>query len=142
MKRSLFVAAVLVSSVVACSSGESTGPEGVGTYALTRMNGVALPVTTQTGPLTQEILSGSLTLNSNGTFSETRSGRITLSGGTPSPISSVQSGTWAAQGSVVAFTAKNEQGQVTSVFSGNRAGEVITFTISGITFTYQMLEMG
>jgi hypothetical protein len=142
MKRFLFAAVLLIATVATgCNGGDSNGPRaGVGFYSLTKVNGATLPVTTVAGPpLTTEILSGQLTLTSDGNFTETRTGRVTPTGGTPSTVVGTQAGTWAEQDGVFAFTAKNAQGQATTVFSGSLTGTVMTFTISGTAFTYQRL---
>jgi len=140
MKRRLFVAVVVSAFLGACNGSDSSGPApGVGNYTLIKVNGNNVPVTTTVGPpLTQEITSGTLTLNANGTFTETRQGKITPTGGATSPITATSTGTWSLNNAgVITFSIPGSQGQVASTFNATLAGVLITYTTSGTTFTYQ-----
>lgn len=94
MRTGLFAIAVMLAAG-ACG-GDSTAPVAeAGSYALISVNGVNVPtVVTENASIKSEVLSGTLQIGSDKTFSETRQGRVTLTGGSPSPITSTQSGTW------------------------------------------------
>jgi len=143
MKRRLFVAVVVAGALSACNGSDSSGPApGVGSYTLIKVNGSNVPVTTVVGPpLTQEITSGSLTLNANGAFTETRIGKITPTGGATSQVTSTSTGTWSLSNTgVIAFVIPNTQGQTNTTFNGTLSGQLVTYTTSGTTFTYQRNE--
>jgi len=135
MKSALLVAVMAV--IVTACAGESTSPDigKVGTYTLMAVNGGTLPVvTTDNATIKTEILSGTLVINSDGTFSETRQGRVTLAGGSPSPITATQAGTWVESGGVMTFSTGTVANPVT--FTGTWTPHVIVYTQSGLTLTY------
>lgn len=142
MKRRVFIAVAVCAFLSACNGSDSTGPApGVGTYTLVKVNGTNVPVTTVVGPpLTQEITSGSLTLSADGSFTETRLGKITPAGGTTSQVTSTSTGTWSLSNTgMIQFVIPNTQGQTSTTFNATLAGALIVYTTSGTTFTYQKL---
>lgn len=71
------IAGLLVAFTAACS--DSTGPEAsvTGTYTLRSINGANVPVVVyQEGTYREEVQSGSITINSNNTFSATHTIRF------------------------------------------------------------------
>ena len=140
MKTVLLATVAGLALLAGCSGTGSTtakAPEGVGGYFLVSVNGLNVPaVTVQNETVKQEILTGNFTSSSEGTFTETRTGRITLSGGTPSTIQSTQSGTWTKSGSQFLFVTGTVTAPIT--FVGTFSGGVLTYTASGTTFKYQL----
>lgn len=144
MRSALSVALVLLGfGAIGCSSSESPALTAAGSYSLAKVNGTILPaVTLQNSAITLEITGGELTLNSNGTFTETRTGRATAAGGTPSTITSTQAGTWEESQGNIAFVALGSDGKTIATFSGTWSLEHIVYTSSGTTFEYTMVERG
>lgn len=132
---------LLMFSILACSGGESTSPPAaeVGSYQLLSVNGAAVPtVTVQSGDFTTEILSGTFTVDASGTFTESRNGRVTLGTGTPSLITSTQSGTWEKSAGQVQFTAM-VNGSPVATFGGTLSGTNLTLAEQATTFVYMKL---
>jgi hypothetical protein len=99
------------------------------------VNGGSLPaVTTDNASIKTELLSGTLVISSDGTFTETRNGRVTLAGASPSPFTSTQSGTWSESGGIMTFSTGTVANPVT--FTGTWTPHVIVYTSSGVTLTY------
>ena len=130
--RPALVAALLL--VGAACGGDSTGPdEGsiVGSYTLRTINGQNLPFTTLSSGLNKaEVLSSSLSLNTDGTFREERSVRRTHSG-VPVTEPETKFGTYTSTSSGVTFRATTG-----AQVSGTRSGGSITFVDEGLTFVY------
>jgi hypothetical protein len=134
--KSVLLAAVVAFAVSACS-GESTSPDvgKTGTYKLMAVNGGSLPaVTSENASIKTELLSGTLAISSDGTFSETRNGRVTLAGESPSPFTATQSGKWTESGGIMTFSTGTVANPVT--FTGTWTPHVIVYTSSGVTLTY------
>ena len=131
--RPALVASVLLVGT-ACGGDSPTSPdEGpiVGSYTLRTINGQNLPYTTlSAGVNTAEVLSSSLSLNTDGTFREERSVRRTHQGVSVTEAE-MKFGTYTSTGSGVTFTA------TTGVLvSGTRGSGSITFVEEGFTFVY------
>ena len=128
----------LVTSILlvgaACGGDTSTPPdEGpiVGSYTLRTINGQNLPYTTlSAGVNTAEVLSSSLSLNTDGTFREERSVRRTHSGVSITEAE-MKFGTYTSAGSGVTFSVTTG-----AQVSGKRGGGSITFVEEGFTFLY------
>jgi hypothetical protein len=138
MRPALLAAISMIALLSGCSSTDSNGPgtSAIGTYALVSVNGSALPATTQNdATIKTEILSGTFVVNADESFSESRQGRITLNGGTPSPITATQTGTWTVSGTELSFVSGTTQNPV--IFNGTYAAGTLTYTSGGATFTYQ-----
>ena len=128
----------LVTSVLlvgaACGGDSPTQPEEgpiVGSYTLRTINGQNLPYTTlSAGANKAEVLSSSLSLNTDGTFREERSVRRTHSGVSVTEPE-MKFGTYASNSSGVTFSATTG-----AVVSGTRGGGSITFVDEGFTFVY------
>jgi hypothetical protein len=137
--RPVLLVSALALFAVGCKS-DSTAPKvpEAGTYTLLSVNGVNVPaVTADNAVLKTEILSGTLVINADGTFSETRAGRITPAGGAPQNVPSTQAGTWADTNGALVFTT----GSVTNptTLFGSWIPGVIVYTASGSTFKYVLI---
>jgi hypothetical protein len=131
------VMAALVIGTAACDS--STDPEDaiVGTYTLASVNGGSLPATVFQAPgYRLEIVSGTLMVRDNNTWTETATIRET-DGTTITTETSTVTGTYAINGSTATFT-DSEGDSLTSTFSG---GDTLTTTETSdgftITFVYR-----
>lgn len=131
--RPALVAALLL-VWAACGGNTATGPDEdsiVGSYTLRTINGQNLPYTTLSGGVNSaEVLSSSLSLNTDGTFREERSVRRTHAGVSVTEAE-MQFGTYTSTSSGVTFlTTTGAQ------VSGTRGGGSITFVEAGFTFVY------
>ena len=129
MNRRAFL--VLAFALAACSS--STAPTSIaGTWTLQTINGASLPfVIAQSGSDKSEILADVITLTGAGTYTETTTFRVTLSG-----VATTQSipdgGTYTVSGSTL--TIHPDDGSTgTATWSGN----TITAAVEGFTFVYK-----
>ncbi|MFN2601943.1 MAG: hypothetical protein ABR582_04190 [Gemmatimonadaceae bacterium] len=99
------LAIAAATSVAACS--DSSGPASMtGNYSLVRIdgiNGTGLPVTIFKDPTTEfRVTAGSITLNSNNTFTVSGAGVAIESGGTTN-LSETCTGTYAVTGNGITF---------------------------------------
>jgi hypothetical protein len=137
MLRLRSLTAILTAAVVltACSDSPTGGSGQIeGTYSIHTINGSSLPYTLfQFGNDKFEVLSGSMTLQANGTFTQTFSTRETEEGVTTTETST-SSGTWSRTGNTVVLASQGEQ--VTMTWDGNRQLTwVETDPDFGLTFT-------
>ena len=117
----LAIAAVIF--VAACS--ESSGPASMtGTYALVRIDGIngnGLPVTIFKDETSEfRVTSGSVTLNSNNTFSVSASG-VAIQSGQTTNISETCNGTYTVSGNGVMLTGAPSTdcaGEITGMWDG------------------------
>ena len=130
--RPALVAAVFL--VGAAGGGDSAnGPDEdiTGSYTLRTINGKNLPYTTlAAGANTAEVLSSSLSLNTDGTFREERSVRRTHLGVSITEPE-MKFGTYTSTGSGVTFSAT-----AGTQVSGKRGSGSITFVEEGFAFVY------
>jgi hypothetical protein len=130
--RPAFVAALLL--IGAACGGDTSGPdEGpiAGSYTLRTINGQNLPYTTLSAGVNKaEVLSSSLSLDTDGTFREERSVRRTHAGVAVTEPE-LKFGTYTSTSSGVTFTATTG-----AKVSGTRGGGSITFVEEGFTFVY------
>jgi hypothetical protein len=122
--------ALLVASLflVACSQASKT-TDPTGTYTLISIDGHDLPYAPpQEGVNSPQVVSSTLTLNADGTFSMTISFRV----GSGNPISRDLSGTYTRDGSDFKMQWKGA-GVTTGTFKGN----TFTFNNEGALFAYQ-----
>jgi hypothetical protein len=116
--RRLVAAAVLLVLSAGCTQGFPDAPIGgggsigsggsnasiAGTYSLRTINGQPLPYTYRTsGADTYQVVSGTITLAADGTWTETQTERQTIGGVVTSPSFS-DNGTYAVTGSAITFT--------------------------------------
>ena len=144
--RTLGILAACVVSVflAACGSDSSTGPSTQktpnGSYSISTINAAALPVAifSDTGGFKLEVTSGTITLNSGGTYSIVTNYRETLPGVLDTYTDST-GGTWALSGTTVAFTNSADASQDQATWSNGQ----LTFVEPGvspaqITFVYKL----
>ena len=131
--RPAVVASVLLVGA-ACGGDSPTPPDEspiVGSYSLRTINGQNLPFTTlSAGVNTAEVLSSSLSLNTDGTFREERSVRRTHQGVAVTEAE-MKFGTYTSTGSGVTFTVTTG-----AQVSGKRGDGSITFVEEAFTFVY------
>lgn len=121
---------VLLSSCGADTVAPVSGLEGE--YALDRVNGIALPfLKEETASQRVEVVSGSLLLRSNRTYSGTIVEQWT-SGGTVQSFPETSAGTYSVSGSQLTFT---ESGSG-AVYLGTMDGARITATLIDVTFRF------
>lgn len=132
--RPALVAALLLLVEAACGGDEPTGPDEdsiTGSYTLRTINGQNLPYTTLSAGVNKaEVLSSSLSLNTDGTYREERSMRRTHAG-VAMTEPETKFGTYTSTGSVVTFKATTG-----AQVSATRGGGSITFVEEGLTFVY------
>jgi hypothetical protein len=122
----LIVAGIAVGGTWACGS-DSTSPSSIaGTYNLQTIDGQSLPVVVfEVGTDKVEITAGFMLLNSDQTFSESVSSRITDVAIVTTDVEAT-TGSWTLSGSDITFTAT----------AGNNAGDTFVGSISGNTLTF------
>ena len=122
----LIVAGIAVGGTWACS-GDSTSPSSIaGTYNLQTIDGQSLPVVVfEEGTDKVEVMAGSMILNSDQTYSESVSFRIT-DGAIVTTDIEASAGSWTLSGSAITFTAT----------AGDNAGDTFLGSISGNTLTF------
>ena len=130
--RPALVAALLLVGAACGNTGTEPEKDSItGSYTLRTINGQNLPYTTlSVGVNRAEVLSSSLSLNTDGTFREERSVRRTHSGVSITEAE-MKFGTYTSTSSGVTFrTTTGAQ------VSGTRGGGSITFVEEGFTFVY------
>ena len=107
-----FAVAFLLIAAAACGSDNSTAPKRMeGTYTMQSIDGQTLPMIYYDDPTAGqrvEVLSGSITLNSNGTYTSPWSLRIT-DAGTVSPYSETCTGTYTRSVNTITLTEVDNQ---------------------------------
>jgi hypothetical protein len=129
--NSVRIVAILcaIVTLTACG-GDSTAPQATifGTYTLRSVGGAALPARVITNGITITDQAGSVTFNSNGTFSET----LTATGAS-GPTSLTLSGTFAVSGNSLAM-AFSANGGFTD--TGSWSGNTVNVNDSGYLFVF------
>ncbi|MFL5560338.1 MAG: hypothetical protein ACJ79K_02580 [Gemmatimonadaceae bacterium] len=122
--RRLAVAFLLIVAA-ACGSDKSTGPKRIeGTYTMQSIDSQTLPMIYYDDPAAGqrvEVLSGSITLSSNGTYSSPWSLRIT-DAGTVSPYSETCTGTYTRSGNSITMNETDNNGFCGGVFNADWDG--------------------
>jgi hypothetical protein len=120
------ISATLLALLVACGGDKATGPNApatvAGSYTLRTVNGNALPVIlSQDAQQKAELLGGSVTLNSNNTWSGTLSVRVTdLTSGVAQTGDAPLGGTYSMSSGALTLTdATNDNAQLSGTISGN-----------------------
>ncbi len=137
MRSGLVSALVALCVITACSEATGTkSPAISGTYALVSVNGAPVPVvTSETSGFRAEVLSGTLVIRTNETWTETRQGRVTLSGVT-SNIEAVTSGTYTNSAGQLVLTIPPSGGMGAITMQGTFADNAVTFTTQGSAFRF------
>jgi hypothetical protein len=133
-----FILAVIAATTLACGgSDKSTGPNGAvaGTYTLRTINNQSLPVIIdQSGSDKLEIIGGTVRLNSDMSFTDATTYRLTLNGQV-SEDTDTAFGTYVVSGNNITF---NVTSPVTDSYSMAWNGSnQLTQVETGITLIYQ-----
>ena len=139
MQRRRFIPALAIALALtagACTDDKSpteVSTEVTGTYRLQTVNGQPLPfVLFNSGGFSTSITAQSLTLNNNGSFSQTTTFRdVTPEGTTTEQLSST--GTYSRSGSTITFNLPATQEDPADSFSGTISGNTITLVDAGFT---------
>ena len=129
---------LLVGAVVLGACGGSDAPVGpdrqaIGTYTLRTVNDQPLPaVVFQDATVKIEVLSDVVTLNENGTWSETASLRATSAAGAVGTQPSSDNGTYTLNGSALVLSS-GQSGTTTATLSGSS----LTIADAGLVLVYQ-----
>ena len=135
MRKSLVLCLSLLLPLAACGDDGPTDPtqSAVGTYTLVQVNGSPLPAFLgQSGGLRIEILSGTMTLRSNKSYTDSENRRRTSAGGVAETYQFIEEGTFTVTGSTVQFHASNGPR-----YSGTLRGKFLEFTAAGINAKYE-----
>jgi len=142
------VIALSIGGVVGCSSSttpSSATSEAAGTYALTTINGAALPVTTVPSGINANCTgitdTGTLVLSTSGSQSYTMTLNAHFVCATP-PINNVtssESGSWAATTGQVTFTPRTNQWNLSS---GTLSGSTLTVLLDAPSYAPSGVSAG
>lgn len=135
MRKLLPLLFVLILPLSACGDDAPTDPTqaAVGTYTLVQVNGSTLPALIgQFAEGRIDVLSGTLTLRNDKSFTETVNVRITPTTGVIQTFPSTENGTFTVTGTTVQFQT-SERGS----YSGTLSGNTLTYNVEGISATYQ-----
>jgi hypothetical protein len=134
MRRLLSLTLAL--ALIACGDDDSTSvptnASVAGTWNLQTVNGSALPFTLSASSPKIELLSSSVNVTANGTWTSTTQTRTTI-GTQATTASSTQSGTYTLSGSAVSIRSTDG----TTVQAGSVSGNTLTLAQTGLTFVYQ-----
>lgn len=137
--RTTLTAGMLAASLAACS-GDATGPDAdtlAGEYILFTIDGQSLPVIVdQVGNDIAEVTEGSVTLQSNGTFDDVTTLRITESGVVTTEVDATQ-GNWTVSGTTVTFTPNDGSGSYTMTWDIQQGQRRLTQLFQGFTLVYE-----
>ncbi len=134
MQRSLRFAATLALVALGVACSDSTSPRSfVGVYSLVQVNGTTPPlVVFDDGFERDEITGGTITLNSDATFSDETFFRITnLQTGAIQTGSDIAIGTYTTSGNTVTLSPNNDTPYALSL-----SGNTLTQTAGSLVFQY------
>jgi hypothetical protein len=128
MRRVIYLMGVL--GLVACT--DSNGPHATlgGTYDLKTVNGAPLPYTASENATQKDEILGDAITASDGEFTQNTANRTTVNGHADDGIS-LDSGTYAIDGTIVTFTSLSGHSW-TATISGNTLTTVFTVPAGGI----------
>jgi len=136
MLRRLVLPLVLLSVAIACGS-DSSGPVAVsvvGLFQLKTVNGTPLPATISSSLNSHtDLTADQLSVNADGTWSETSSFRI-VSGATTTTTQGASIGVYQAANGQISFT---ETTPTPGTFSASVNGNTLTAIVTGVTLVYQ-----
>lgn len=130
--RKLLTGLLLVA--MACGGDSNAGITAppvsiVGTYSLKTVGGSPLPATVVLSGLTAQVTQGTISMNTDQTFSYT----ITVAVGTATNTPRIV-GTYTSQGTAFVLSSAASPASVTGSFTG---GNTISFVDSGLSLTFQ-----
>ncbi len=135
MRKFLIFVLTSLLPLAACGDGGPTDPSqsAVGTYTLVQVNGSALPALLgQFAEGGVDVLSGTLTLRGDRTYTETVNVRITPSTGVVQTFPAIEDGTFTVTGSTVQFQTSDGD-----TYSGTLSGTTLSYNVDGLSATYQ-----
>ena len=135
MRKFLFLCLALLLPLTACGDDGPTDPtqSAVGTYTLVQVNGS--PVPALLGQFEEgrvDVLSGTLTLRNDKSYTEMVNLRFTPTTGVVQTIPVNEDGTFTVTGSTVQF--KTSDGDT---YSGTLSGNTLEYNVDGLTATYR-----
>lgn len=137
MRRILVLATAF--AIVACGGDGPTSPSNqpAGSYSLIQVNGASLPATFfQNSAGHVEVVSGTLVLRPDGSYTETRNNRLVYVSGATESTSLVENGTYAITGTQVTFTIPASGSQGALSYTGAISGGSVTYTWNNIAYRY------
>lgn len=135
MRKLLPLFLALFLPLAACGDDSPTDPTeaAVGTYALVRVNGSTLPaLVEQDATGKADVLSGTLTLRSDKSYTETFNVRFTPAAGAVQTFPVTENGTFTVTNSTVQF--KDSDGLT---YTGTLSGNSLSYNVEGFAVTYQ-----
>ena len=140
--KNLVAAFAFVLALAGCGGGDSTGPSpfdaAVGSYQLTQVNGSTVPmVYYQSTAGTIEVLSGSMSLRSDHSYTQTLTLKATYSDGTSETVPTVENGSFNVTGSQITFTIPASGTDPAFSYTGAVDNGVVTYTYEGDSFRYE-----
>lgn len=142
MRRHFLTAALVAVSITACG-GDSTAPDPIaavaGSYTLTQVNGATPPVTVfQNTAGRIEYISGTMTLRTDGSYTETSTLRTIYNSGAAPQVNSLnENGTFTVVGSTLTFSVPPSGGDSGFSYTGAVSGGALTYTYEGMARRYQ-----
>ena len=139
--RRLALLGMLAMAMAACGDDDDdngTGPTNIaGTYTLRSVNAdnsAPFTVIDMTG-YRLEIITATVTINSNGTYSDNTRIRETINGTAEAPQDIPSSGTWTRSGSTISFDDSDPDGEDPTATIQNDGTLVFSETFDGTTIT-------
>jgi hypothetical protein len=134
-------------SALACGGDGGTEPadnyaRAAGSYSLVSLNGQPLPALLfQEGSTRVDLLSATLVLRADRSFTESLTGRVTIGSGQPQPDVQVHNGTYVLSGATSSLTASFSVPATSQFpafsFTGTLSGSVVTYTDETATYRYE-----
>jgi hypothetical protein len=140
MLKRIRIAVVLAATVsLACSSStEPKTPSYVGVYGLALVNAGGLPATVfQNSAGRDVLLNGTMTIRSDGSYTETLNYSVVLISGAATPETNTENGQYTVVGSQITFTIPAQGTTAAFSYTGAVSGSSLTYTYSGTSYTYQ-----
>jgi hypothetical protein len=136
LRRNIAAIALAVVSAACDDATGSVPSEVVGSYTLTRVNGMALPVrVTDSAELQVDVLSGAMNVVADGSYRETRESRITDASGTRTG-SSFTEGTLRVSGTSIEVR-ERLGGSYSGTISPSTLSYSVTAGTTSVSFTFQ-----
>jgi|SRR5437867_195392 len=141
LKRWTAMAAGVLIAAAACGGGDSTSPNGVtGTYTLRSVNGIKVPaVAFQSLTEKDEVTGGSITLNSDRSWSAALNVRVTeLQSGGSATFSAPFNGTYTTSGTSITITEASTGSHLGGTIGGGAltlAGDIGFGSTTSLEFT-------
>ena len=135
MRKFLFLCLVLLLPLAACGDDGPTDPtqSAVGTYALVQVNGSPVPALLGQFPEGRlDVLSGTLTLRNDKSYTETVNIRVTPTTGVVQTVPITENGTFTVTGSTVQFNTSEGD-----TYSGTLSGNTLEYNVDGLTATFR-----